>query len=293
MLTYQRIGITAKPDLTAKDDSVQKVLDVIKKEGAEIFIDPAALDDVDCVRALPKLLPDTAVDLMIVIGGDGTILRCVRQLTDRCVPVLGINRGVLGFLAEVAMDEIETAVPSLLKGEGIIDERRMLQVRVERNDKTVFEGTALNEAVIAQGTIARLIDLRTEVSGEALATFHADGLIVATPTGSTAYALAAGGPVVHPALSALILAPINPHSLTQKPVVISGDSDVTVEVIQSGNAFQNVNVGLTLDGQVYFELNKSDRVEVRVGNEPARFLRRPHDRFFFTLRSKLRWGEAF
>jgi NAD+ kinase len=292
MLQYKRIGVTAKPNLTAKDESVCAVLDIVRKTGAEVFIDPAALDDVSGARMLPRLESDTPIDLMLVIGGDGTILRAVRQLSGRTIPVLGVNRGVLGFLAEVSMDEAEAAIPSLLGGDGVIDERRMLDVTVQRDGKDVFTGTALNEAVIAQGTIARLLDLRTEVSREPLATFHADGLIVATPTGSTAYALAAGGPVVHPALSALILAPINPHSLTQKPVVIPGDSEVTVEVIQSGDAFHDARVGLTLDGQVYFELGRGDRVSVCAHAEPARFLRRPHDRFFFTLRSKLRWGEG-
>jgi NAD+ kinase len=292
MLKYKRIGITAKPNLTAKDESVCAILDIVRKTGAEVFIDPAALDDVSKVRMLPRLEADTAIDLMLVIGGDGTILRAVRQLSDRSVPVLGVNRGVLGFLAEVGMEEAAEVIPSFLAGDGKIDERRMLDVIVERDGKSVFTGSALNEAVIAQGTIARLLDLRTEVSNEPLATFHADGLIVATPTGSTAYALAAGGPVVHPALSALILAPINPHSLTQKPVVIPGDSNVTVEVIQSGSDFHDTHVGLTLDGQVYFELGRGDRVSVCVNNTPALFLRRPHDRFFFTLRSKLRWGDG-
>lgn len=291
MLTYKRIGITAKPNLTEIDETVQSVLDVLRKTGAEVFIDPA-LDDVHCTHIHPKLTDLSAVDLMLVIGGDGTILRTVRQLQNRQIPVLGVNRGVLGFLAEVGVEEIKDAIPSLLSGEGMIDERDMLKVSVERDGSSVFSGTALNEAVIAQGTIARLIDLRTEVSGESLATFHADGLIIATPTGSTAYALAAGGPVVHPALSALILAPINPHSLTQKPVVIPGNSSVKVEVIQSGPSFNDTHVGLTLDGQVYFELSKGDRIAVEVDDEPARFLRRPGDRFFFTLRSKLRWGEG-
>lgn len=291
MLQYKRIGITAKPNLTEIDATVQSVLDVVRKTGAEVFIDPA-LDDVHCTHVHPKLTDMSAVDLMLVIGGDGTILRTVRQLPNRRVPVLGVNRGVIGFLAEVGVEEIEDSIPLLLSDGGMIDERDMLQVSVDRNGDTVFRGTALNEAVIAQGTIARLIDLRTEVSGESLATFHADGLIIATPTGSTAYALAAGGPVVHPSLSALILAPINPHSLTQKPVVIPGNSLVTVEVIQSGPSFNDTHVGLTLDGQVYFELSKGDRIAVEVDSEPARFLRRPGDRFFFTLRSKLRWGEG-
>lgn len=293
MLMYKRIGLTVKPNLTAKDAVVRDVLDVVHATGAEVCIDPASLGDVDCVRGLPELAADSPIDLMLVIGGDGTILHAVRQLSDRSVPLLGINRGVLGFLAEVGIEEIDTVIPSLLSGEGTIDERRMLDVAVERDGTAVFTGIALNEAVIAQGTIARLLDLRTDVSGKPLATFHADGLIVATPTGSTAYALAAGGPVVHPALSALILAPINPHSLTQKPVVLPGNSVVTVEVIQSGSHFHDTRVGLTVDGQVYFELQKGDRVSVRVSETTtARFLRRPQDRFFHTLRSKLRWGEG-
>lgn len=291
MLQYKRIGITAKPSLTEIDVTVQAVLDVVRKTGAEVFVDPA-LDEVHCTHVHPKLTDLSEVDLMLVIGGDGTILRTIRQLSDRNVPVLGVNRGVLGFLAEVGVDEVKSDIPFLLEGNGVIDERHMLTVSVQRSGKSVFSGTALNEAVIAQGTIARLIDLRTEVSGESLATFHADGLIIATPTGSTAYALAAGGPVVHPALSALILAPINPHSLTQKPVVIPGSSTVKVDVIQSGPSFNDTHVGLTLDGQVYFELAKGDRISVEMDNEPARFLRRPGDRFFFTLRSKLRWGEG-
>lgn len=292
MLNYQRVGVMAKLNLTAKDESVCAVLEVLRKTGADVFIDSASLAEIISTRNLPHLLPETVIDLMIVIGGDGTLLRSVRQLHDRSIPLLGINRGVLGFLAEVNMDEIETLIPSLLSGEGIIDERQMLEIKVIRDGTEVFSGRALNEAVIAQGTIARLLDLKTEVSGEALATFHADGLIVATPTGSTAYALAAGGPIVHPKLSALILAPINPHSLTQKPVVISGESKVTVEVIQSESVFHDTHVGLTLDGQVYFELTGGDAISVQVSDMPACFLRRPTDRFFFTLRSKLRWGDG-
>lgn len=292
MLKYQRIGVMAKLNLAEEDQSIRAVLEVLLTTGAEVFIDPASLENVAHMQRFPHLLAETIIDLIVVIGGDGTLLRSVRQNANRSIPLLGIHKGVLGFLAEVNMDEIETLIPSLLSGEGIIDERRMLDVTVTRGNSVVFLGTALNEAVIAQGTIARLLDLKTEVSGEALATFHADGLIVATPTGSTAYALAAGGPIVHPKLSALILAPINPHSLTQKPVVISGDSLVTVEVIQTASTFHDTNVGLTLDGQVYFELMGGDAVSVHVSETPARFLRRPHDRFFFTLRSKLRWGDG-
>ncbi len=288
---YKRIGLTVKPNLTSKDEAVQQVLDILRASGADMFIDASALSDVACARTLEHLTPETQIDLLLVIGGDGTILRAVREFLQQRAPVLGINRGVLGFLAEVSVNEAATVIPHLLSGEGFLEERRVLDVRVIRSMTEVFSGTALNEAAISQGTIARLLDLRTDISGEPLATFHADGLIVATPTGSTAYSLAAGGPVVHPSIPALILTPINPHSLTQKPVVIPGDRTVNIDVIKPDSPFGNTQPSLTLDGQVYFELQNDDRVIAVLDSEPIRFLRRHHERFFHALRTKLRWGE--
>ncbi len=291
MPLYKRIGLTVKPNLTSKEDAVRQVLDILRVSGAEIFIDSTALADVSCARTFESLTSTSNIDLLLVIGGDGTILRAVREFHEHNVPVLGINRGVLGFLAEVSVDEIQTVLPELLSGNGSLEERKALEIHVLRNDVDVFSGIALNEAAISQGAIARLLDLRTHISGETLATFHADGLIVATPTGSTAYSLAAGGPVVHPSISALILTPINPHSLTQKPVVIPGDRSVHIDVLQSSNQYGNTQPSLTLDGQVYFQLMSDDRVVATLRQEPIRFLRRHHERFFHALRTKLRWGE--
>jgi NAD+ kinase len=164
-------------------------------------------------------------------------------------------------------------------------------VPVQREGATFFEGKALNEAVIAQGAIARLLDLHAQINGEQLTHYRADGLIIATPTGSTAYSLAAGGPVVHPHLSALILTPINPYSFSQKPIVIPDKSQVSVEVPME-HQFANNEVSLTLDGQVYQPLKAHDRVTVKVHDETVKFIRRREDTFYGTLREKLKWGET-
>lgn len=290
MLKYQKIGLTVKPTLADKNEIVASVVDILRNTGAEVFVEESMMKGVSVARALPSMSGEK-VDALLVIGGDGTILRAVRELPDFSVPVMSVNKGVLGFLAEIAVEEAPTLLPSLLSGEGVIEERTVLCVRVMRGTTELLKSFALNEAAISQGTIARLLDLRTDISGEPLATFHADGLIIATPTGSTAYSLAAGGPVVHPRLSALILTPINPHSLTQKPVVIPGGTTVGVDILQSDEGFVKTHVGLTLDGQIYTELQRDDRVTVEMHSDTVKFIRRREDTFFHTLRTKLKWGE--
>lgn len=291
MLRYRRIGITVKRTLDAKDEALSRVLGILRGCGAEIRVDKARMEDVSCVSEYPALNDCAEIDALLVIGGDGTIIRAVREMGAHAVPILSVNRGKIGFLAETNIDEAEEWIPKLLSGEGTIEERHVLHATATRSGSVFFEGLALNEAVIAQGAIARLLDLRATVNGETLTTFHADGLIIATPTGSTAYSLAAGGPVVHPRLSALILTPINPHSFSQKPVVIPGESRVDTEVLPRAHQFENSEVSLTLDGQVYQQLVPGDVLRVVVHDRKARFLRRKEDTFFATLREKLKWGE--
>jgi len=291
MQKLKRIGLTVKPYLTEKEETIERLLTLVRNTGAEVFIDRKNLEDVRCVHLLPQLEDDIVVDAMLVVGGDGTILRSVRELKDFRVPLITVNKGVVGFLAELSLEEAETMLSKMLAGEYVIEERTMLSVEVLRRKKTVFSGLVLNEAAISQGNIARLLDLRTSVNNNTLATYHADGLIIATPTGSTAYSLAAGGPVVHPRLSAMILTPINPHSLTQKPIVIPGESVVETEVQKHEEGFLDTRVSLTLDGQVYEQLSGGDVVRVRMHEETAKFVRREHDKFYHALRTKLRWGE--
>lgn len=290
MLVYPRIGVTVKSTLDAKDKAVDRILNILREEGAEVFLDTKRMHGLPCVGPSLALQEGVPIDLLVVIGGDGTILRAVRELRDFRVPILSVNRGAVGFLAETRLEEADTLVRQLLRGEGVIEERTLLRVDVIRDEAPTFQGYVLNEAVIAQGAIARLMDLRTSINGEPLATFHADGLIIATPTGSTAYSLAAGGPIVHPRLHATILTPLNPHSFSQKPIVVPGASCIEVQVLTQENKFMDHQVSLTLDGQTYVSLRRSDIVRVSMGGETVRFLRRQEDTFFSTLRAKLQWG---
>ncbi len=276
MLQYKRIGIIVKQTMTENEQTVVHILSILKKEGVEVEMDVQKMKDINA---------------LLVIGGDGTILRAVRELQNFSVPILSVNRGAVGFLAEIGMDEADALLPSLLHGEGMIEERSILSVQVIRDGKEIFQSFGLNEAVIAQGAISRLLDLKTSVGGEELATFHADGLIIATPTGSTAYSLAAGGPVVHPRLSALILTPINPHSFNQRPIVLPGKNDIETEVTNCNQSHHLSAVSLTIDGQVYHELQLHDRIKSHVHSETVKFVRRREDTFFHTLRTKLKWGE--
>ncbi|MDA0376258.1 MAG: NAD(+)/NADH kinase [bacterium] len=292
MITYKRIGITVKSGLEDKCQSVDEIVHIVEQSGAEVFMDPKRIGGADCALDLPEYSSEDEIDLLLVIGGDGTILRAVRELSDCRIPILSINRGRVGFLAEIEFDDAKDLLPRFLTGEGVIDERKLLNVRAMRGNTEVISGFALNEAVIAQGTIARLVDLQTSVNNEPLTTFHADGLIIATPTGSTAYNLSSGGPIVHPTLDAMILTPISPHSFSQKPVVIRSDAKVEITVKTKQKKYKDTEVVLTLDGQVYVGLEGEDVITVTQDARSIKFLRRSQDTFFGTLRDKLKWGES-
>ena len=292
MSLYKRIGVTAKSGLNDKCATVDAIVDILQKTGAHVSMDPKRKGSLECARNLPVFENESEIDLLVVIGGDGTILRAVRELSDCSTPVLSVNKGRVGFLAEIEFDEADALIPELLTGGGVIDERKLLHVEAYRGSEKLLEGFALNEAVIAQGTIARLVDLTTSVNGEPLTTFHADGLILSTPTGSTAYSLSSGGPIVHPTLDAMILTPINPHSFSQKPVVLRSDALVEVEVLSKENKYSDTDVILTLDGQVYVTVQRGDIIRVTQDTRTVKFLRRKQDTFFGTLREKLKWGES-
>lgn len=292
MIMYKRIGITVKSGISHKSEAVQTVIAILRKYGADIRIDAQRMGDLACAEGLTAMHDmDGDIDLLIVIGGDGTILRTVREMRDFSIPILSINKGTVGFLSEIQLDEAGTLLPQLLRGDGVLEERSVLHVTAHRKNGEIFSGHALNEAVIAQGTIARLVSLTTFVNGEELTSFHADGLMLSSPTGSTAYSLAAGGPVVHPGIAAIILTPINPYSFSQKPLVIPGDATVRVDVHTKQNKFRDAEVVLTLDGQVCVPLQRNDSIHVHVPPQKIQFLRRKQDTFYRTLRAKLKWGE--
>ncbi len=290
-LQYKTIGLTARSDLAEKDEGVRIVGEAILKAGATLLLDPSRCR-IPSLRKCKTYDKTTDIDLLVVIGGDGTILRTVREMPDMHVPILSVNRGTVGFLSEVSVSEAPKLIPKLLAGKGILERRGLLDIVAYRGKNELFRGRVLNEAVVSQGAISRLIDLQTTVNGDPLTTFHADGVIIATPTGSTAYSLAAGGPVVHPQLHATILTPINPHSFSQKPLVLPSDHLIEVTIFTKQNKFSDVQVSLTLDGQTYVTLKRGDRVQATLSSQSVRFVRRKEDTFFATLRNKLKWGEG-
>jgi len=291
MVTYKRVGVTVKSGLEDKCETVDTIVSILQDAGAQVLMDPKRIGGLDCATDLLDYSNESEIDLLVVIGGDGTILRAVRELSDCRIPILSINRGRVGFLSECEFDDAQEWIPKFLNGEGVLDERKLINVIAMRGDIEIISGFALNEAVIAQGTIARLVDLKTSVNGEPLTTFHADGLIIATPTGSTAYSLSSGGPIVHPSLDAMILTPISPHSFSQKPVVIRSDAKVEIQVKTKLKKYQDTKVVLTLDGQVYVALEGDDIISITQDKRCVKFLRREKDTFFGTLRDKLKWGE--
>ena len=225
-----------------------------------------------------------AADLIVVLGGDGTLLSIARRL-HRSVPILGVNLGELGFLTEVVEDEAMDMLKRVLAGRYELDRRMTLAARLERDGKVLERFRALNDVVITNGARARIVEFSVSVDGLPLTTYRADGTIVATPTGSTAYSLSAGGPIVEPTVQVLVLSPISPHTLSKRPMVLRPDAVVRVEI-----ARREQDALLTIDGQEGTALAGGDVLEVRQGRSPVSLVRAPNRTYYDVLRSKLGWG---
>ncbi|HME91985.1 MAG TPA: NAD(+)/NADH kinase [Myxococcaceae bacterium] len=225
-------------------------------------------------------------DLVIVLGGDGTLIHASRLLAGRPVPLLGLNLGSLGFMTEIPGREAFAVLDEVLAGNFKAEPRMKLSCRLLRTEQVVIQDEVLNDVVINKGALARIGDHEMTVDGDYVTTFKADGVIVATPTGSTAYSMSAGGPIVHPAVDAIILTPICPHALTQRPIVIPGDQTISVTI--NGDAAEFY---LTFDGQAGLALQPGDRIEVSRSPNRVLLIRNPRLGYFGMLRQKLRWGE--
>jgi len=283
----RRIGIVAKTDREEARVAIPRLLEwcatrglspVLEKETAGLV--PAATTPAIAKPELPA-----QVDLLLVLGGDGTLLSMARLVGDLNVPILGVNLGGLGFLTALTADELFPALEALLRGELLVEERMMLTARVTRQGERLSEYVALNDVVITKSAMSRIINLDVSIQGQFATAYRADGLIVSTPTGSTAYCLSAGGPIVFPTMDAVVLTPICSHTLTNRPIVLPAGHPIDV-TLQSDQ-----DVMLTLDGQVGFALRRGDTVEIHRAAARIRLLRFPQKHFFSVLRTKLKWGE--
>ena len=224
-------------------------------------------------------------DLLIVLGGDGTLLSVARIAHPYNVPILAVNLGSLGFLAEVPLPELYPALENILNGKFDVERRMLLNARLWRNGEKVEDCNVLNDVVINKGVVARIVNLQVLVDNQYMTSYRADGLIIATPTGSTAYSLAAGGPIIHPSLHMLALSPICPFTLTNRPILIPDNSIIQVKLTT-----KNEDVHITLDGQVGWEMRAADTLEIQKTKTTLKLVTAPGKNYYQTLRQKLNWG---
>jgi NAD+ kinase len=285
-MDVRTIGICVKPGEPELAELVRDLEKWLADRGLDVLPDAEAGR---WTRASGMRREDiaTRADLVVVLGGDGTLLAVTRAFADRDAPILSVNLGTLGFLAEIAPEDLFPTVDAVLAGRFRIEERMRFDVAVERAGENLGSFTALNDAVVASTALSRMVYLQTYADGAEVTTYHGDGLIVATPTGSTAYSLSAGGPLLLSTADAIVLTPISPHALTQRPLVLPGTCGVEVHVLDPRGG----GVQLTVDGQVGRALEEGDVVRVRRSTHPARLLVPPDRNRFQVMRAKLRWGE--
>ena len=286
---FKNIGLITNSGVKAIQNTLIELVQYLKTQDRNIILDTCCSD----------LMPDSGLqsvaskdlgkhcDLVIAIGGDGTMLMASHILCDVDVPLLGINLGHVGFLSDIPADEIAIHLDEILNGHYAEDVRFLLRGQVFREEKCVYEAYAFNDVVIQKWNIARLVELETYINGAFVHTHRSDGMIVSTPTGSTAYALAGGGPVVHPSLDALLLVPICPHSLTNRPIIVDGNS--CIEVVIGTREVDHAR--LTYDGEIKYELAPGDRIRVKKKDKKIRLIHpAKHDQFHI-LREKLHWSK--
>lgn len=277
--------------LKQNDPRVTSALDAVRytlgKHGIEIFVSEDS--NYDAAAGLARLpIGDIAqqCSLAIVIGGDGTLLHAARELAPYGIPILGVNTGRLGFLVDVSPEEITLRLEEYLRGESIIEPRFLLETRLDGHSQNHSTILAFNDVVLHKWELARMIEFSASIDGNTINSYRADGLVIATPTGSTAYSLSAGGPIVHPSLHAITLVPICPHTLNNRPLVISANSEITLHINEKDASSSMI----TMDGQTRIQLEQSTTVHVRCYEKPISLIHPKDYDYFDILRAKLRWG---
>ncbi|HEY1424674.1 MAG TPA: NAD(+)/NADH kinase [Candidatus Acidoferrum sp.] len=285
---FRAIGIFSRPRRADITDIVRPLLEWCAKRGVRALYDTeTAISLRDESVGRPRELLAQESDLLLVLGGDGTLLAAAREAAPRGIPILPINLGSLGFLTSFTLGELYPALEETLAGHLSASERMMLNASLLRDGKEVDSQVVLNEAVITKGALARMIEVELSIDEDFVCRYRADGLIVATPTGSTAYSLSAGGPIVHPEVESIILTPICPHTLSDRPLVVGASSNVEMRLRGTAES-----VYLTLDGQKGVLMEAEDRVSVVRAKERLKLIQPHRKSYYEILRNKLKWGEA-
>jgi len=281
----KKIGIFIKKGVPEALDVVNDLLLCLKEKRLKFFIEEEAASSLGIKGIQGRLIP-SKVDMIVVFGGDGTILSVARLVGSRSVPILGVNLGSLGFITEISKDEVCGSINNILSGKYGFEERIMLIANVYRNGKKLKQHNALNDIVLHKSALARMIELDIHINNKYVTTFKADGLIISTPTGSTAHSLSAGGPILYPTLESFLMTPICPHTLTSRPIVLPDAFALDISIKKGDDVY------LTLDGQEGLPLKVNDKVKIKKADYKTRFLHL-HDRDYFkVLRTKLNWGKG-
>lgn len=284
---FKKIALVGKHNSTSISSYMLRLANYLRERGHDVVLTTHTaefchLTDLPCA---PLAEIAEGIDLAIVMGGDGTMLNIARALADHKVPLIGVNQGHLGFLADVSVDTMFTTLEEMLAGHYRVENRIMLDCSLERDGARQFHTYAFNDVVVSKGAMGRLIEFEVYIDDKFVYSQRADGLVVASPTGSTAYALSAGGPILHPTLEAFVLAPICPHTLSARPIAINSRSEIEINLIHADDC------RVHFDGQTHQDMRVGDRVSIRRAGNAVRLLQPADHNYYDTLRQKLHWGE--
>ena len=281
----KKIGVFCKPKAPSATDILGRLIPWLRKQNYHIFLDTGTAAIINETSSYEKREISQQADLLIVLGGDGTLLSVAQAAHPYNIPILAVNLGSLGFLAEISIDELYPTLENILAGKFEIENRMLLNACIWRNGEKVEDHNVLNDVVINKGVVARVINLQVLVNGQYMTSYRADGLIIATPTGSTAYSLSAGGPIIHPSMHTLVLSPICPFTLTNRSILIPDQSIIQVKL-----AAEYDDVRVTLDGQEGYDMRAGDILKIKKTKTSLQLIRGPNKNYYQILRDKLHWG---
>jgi len=281
------IGILTKPKFPEVRTTLHDVVTWLRARAIDVILDTTSAALLGEQGGYQKTQLAGKAGVLLVLGGDGTMLNAARLAGERGIPILGVNMGGLGFLTEVQLENLYPCLDRVFANDFVLDERLMLKTHLHRHGETVAQGTMLNDVVISKGTLARMIELKIKIQGQFVTNLRGDGLIVSTPTGSTAYSLSAGGPIINPAVQGLILTPVCPHTLTHRPLIVPLNAEIDVTLTSKDDGAM-----ATLDGQVGVAMTQGDTVEITTSEYRTRLIRFPESSYYEVLREKLKWGDG-